>query len=124
MNKEQKKVKRFIELSKKFTKYESEVFTEAEINVLNENSGSFANVESSTGSYITFGSSSELIAINGRELYFAEDGTVMAKDKKEVKKSDKLRAHAEARATVFDEYQEYLELQKDLEKYYEALETL
>lgn len=112
----EEKVKRFLELSKKFSKSAESVFGDDRPKYNTINGCVYSN---SIGYNIT-----DSLSINGREIYIDSDGTVKAKDNKELSRAEKIRAEAEIKATLAEEYDEYIKLQNDLSLYYAVLNNL
>ena len=124
-----KKVAKFLELSKKFSKSEFDVvpqkkeFSDAAYATVTTGSGiqgmqvgsSFLNMPSQN-SFDCF--------IEGRKLYVDKSGNVKAEDEKEVTRAEKIRVNAEAKADLLEEYYEYAELQKELSEYFNVLEKI
>lgn len=107
------KVSRYLNLSKKFQKSEHNIFDKTENNHMN--------------SLLTFGNSYEMVThfvVDGREIYIDDSGTVRAKDKQPITRSEKILAQAKLDASIANEYDEYMKLQQDLESYFKSLENL
>jgi hypothetical protein len=113
-----KQMKRYVELSSKFSKTSEQVFGK-ENNDLNFVSAGSITISSGNG-YLTTTS----FNIDGRELYVDGNGVVKAKDKAPVTRAEKIRAKAEQDAIVADEYDEYLDLRIKLQTYFSSLEKL
>ena len=127
------KVSRFIELSEKFAKGEYDVVPREDDVVPREedvkNTLTFGNTSTfigrSTGSYISTGNINTFICtVDGRELYIDKDGNVKAKDNKKVTRADEIKAEAEIKAQLLEEYYEYKKLMYELKQYFTALEKI
>ncbi len=129
-----KKMARYVELSEKFSKSERDIFTEEELRNSHNNSLSFG-MNSTTGS-ICVGMDNGIhfngygsIYIDGREVYVDEGGNVKAKDeKKPLTRGQRLEAtitlKAKVRATLLDEYDEYIKLRTSLNNYFSGVNEL
>jgi hypothetical protein len=114
-----KQMKRYVELSSKFSKTSEQVFgKESNLNFVG--AGSSLTID---GSYYG-GTLQTSFNIDGRELYVDDSGVVKAKDKAPVTRAEKIRAKAEQDAIVADEYDEYLSLRIKLQTYFSSLEKL
>jgi hypothetical protein len=96
----QNKIKRYVNLSLKFTKKEDDV---VKYDFSSETRNTYVAVGSGTGS-VTYGIPSSF-------------------DEKK-SKAAKIRIDAEEKALLLEEYYEYLELQKDLIKYFNIVDKL
>jgi len=119
-----KKMERFVELSGKFSKSESEVFPNEESrNTLVSNmitSGiSFSN---------TFNNdiilNCDTFVINGKSIYVDENNNVKAKDAKPLTRAEKILAEAHIKAKLSDEFDEYNKLRVELMDYFNACNKL
>ena len=115
-----KKMQRFVELSSKFSKSESEVFSKDEIrNTL---------VSNSNGTYIIGSNSAwancDTFVINGKSIYVDENNNVKAKDAKPLTRAEQILAEAHVKATMSDEFDEYNKLRAELSAYLDAHENL
>ena len=116
-----KKMQRFVELSKRFSKSESEVFTKDDSrNTLVGNSftgtlsiGSISNIA------IT-----DTFVINGKSIYVDEYNNVKAKDAKPLTRAEQILAEAHVKAALSDEFDEYNKLRVELSTYLDAHENL
>ncbi len=113
-----KQIKRYIDLSSKFSKSESDVFP---IN-RGSNTGSISNltIDSSWGG----GTMQINMAIDGRDLFIDDKGVVKARDKQPVTRAEKIRAEAESKAILSDEFDEFQTLRHKLTLYLTSLENL
>jgi len=108
------KVKRFVELSFKFSKSENDVFKPKE----------------SQSNNVSFGwtlcdSSYNLnLQIDGRSLYVDKDGIVKASDNKPVTRAEKILAEAEQQAQLSKEFDEYCKLKESLNEYFKAVDKV
>jgi hypothetical protein len=109
------KIKRFINLSTKFTKCEDQV-VKYELPI---KSGTCI-----AGSGAMYMASSGLPTINGKEIYADDTNYVRVKEKKDKTKADIIRIDAEEKALLLEQYYEYLQLQKDLVEYFGAVDKL
>ena len=128
-----KKMTRYIELSEKFSKTDIEIFpNEERDNLLFSNGTSSMCIGSGS---ITVGALTNHIYLNGtvmidgKEVYVDERGNVKAKDpSKPLTRGEEYKARemskADAKATLIDEYDEYLELRKSLKGYFKGLDNL
>lgn len=115
-----KKMQRFVELSNKFSKSESEVFPKDESrNIL---------VSNSNGAYIIGSNSAwancDTFVINGKSIYVDENNNVKAKDAKPLTRAEQILAEAHVKATMSDEFDEYNKLRAELSAYLDAHENL
>lgn len=117
-----KKMQRFVELSAKFSKSESEVFPKDESrNTLDSNSNG-AYIIGSNGSGIW--SNCDTFVINGKSIYVDENNNVKAKDAKPLTRAEQILAEAHVKATLSDEFDEYNKLRAELSAYLDAHENL
>ena len=139
MEKVTNKVIRFIELSEKFSKSLSQVFpNDAEVGMT---SGGYATLTGfSNGGYATLTGFSNggpcyagpstltvtgTLVLNGREIYVDErTGEVKSKDNKPWTRADEIRAKAEIKAKLSDEFDEYNKLRNELSEYFSALKKI
>lgn len=115
-----KKMQRFVELSNKFSKSESEVFPKDEsrnILVSNSNSAYIIGSNSAWANCDTF-------VINGKSIYVDENNNVKAKDAKPLTRAEQILAEAHIKATMSDEFDEYNKLRAELSAYLDAHENL
>lgn len=117
------KVTRFIELSNKFSKSIADVFPIDNSNHHSYISGPSHMLTVNGSGSITWNQMCSSIVIDGRELYI-EDGVVKAKDKKVITRADTIRAEAEAKAQLSDEFDEYNKLRFELAEYFAALKKI
>ena len=115
-----KKMQRFVELSNKFSKLESEVFPKDESrNIL---------VSNSNGAYIIGSNSAwancDIFVINGKSIYVDENNNVKAKDAKPLTRAEQILAEAHVKAKLSDEFDEYNKLRAELSAYLDAHENL
>jgi hypothetical protein len=110
-----KQMKRYVELSSKFSKTSDQVFGKENNDI---------NFVSANGSYTIGTTMQTSFNIDGRELYVDDNGVVKAKDKSPVTRAEKIRAKAEQDAIFADEYDEYLSLGIKLQTYFSSLEKL
>lgn len=102
----QEKITRFIELSKKFSKQEDEVFTADELKPVSFNGCITANgciTTSGTMSFITTTSDSKVVTPTRSEIIIDQ---------------------AASRAALSDDFDEFLYLQQELENYFEELNNI
>ena len=129
------KVARYVELSTKFSKNESDIFTQEELSG-SYNPNGYGTVINGSGN-IMMGSSDcfsvnfgGTVILDGKEIYVDEKtGQVKAKDpKKPLTRGEQLQAaamaKAEGRAKLLDEYDEYLRLRTQLKGYIRGVEEL
>jgi hypothetical protein len=124
------KVTRFIELSNKFSKSWKDLYPDDKTSGLlkfNSNqyltvdSGSYANISSISNTFMVSGN----FVINGKEIYIDEQGNVKAKDAKtEWTRADEIRAEAEIKAKLADEFDEFNKLKNELAEYFTALKKI
>ena len=138
-----KKMARYVELSRKFSKSERDVFTEEELKggVLVSDSGTFTvsgGMGTAMGSgTITMSDVSNHIAlqVNGtlivgdREIYIDKSGNVKSRNpKKPLTRGEMFELNtmvkAKERATLLDEYDEYRKLRTSLNKYFDGANDL
>lgn len=122
-----KKMTRFVELSAKFSKNESELFTKlnnkgqhlyatGNLTCGSGNSGNWvpANTVSVSGTFL----------LNGKEIYIDANGNVRAKDHKELTRGEQIEAEAKALSILSDEFDEYNKLRYELKNYLDALNKI
>jgi len=125
MEKKIEKVLRFIELSKKFSKSEYEVVPkEGEEKFSATLIGTMSTGNLGYSSYSIGNAIGMNVCLEGRELYIEKDGTVKAKDQKTVTRVDSIKAMAEAKVKLLEEYWEFLKLQFELQEYFTALKKI
>lgn len=124
-----KKMARYVELSQKFSKTERDLFSEEEL----RNSHINSRMVTSNGSIaIDLDSGMQFngtFHIEGREVYIDEKGNVKAKDEKTpLTRGQQLEAVAmvkvKVRATLLDEYDEYVKLRTSLKSYFDGVDKL
>jgi hypothetical protein len=116
-----KKIERLVSLSLKFSKSEREVIGDPEAGkntLLGCGTFSTANWQMCSSQV------SMKFQIDGRELFVDTDGAVKAKDNKRVTSAEKIRLDAEVRATLSEEFDEYVKLQQDLSEYFNAINKI
>lgn len=113
----QQKVHRFIELSKKFSLEAKDIFEPIK-NYSNNIITLSGFSDGNTWSVSTNNS------VDGREVYIDTDGIVKAKDDKPLSRAESILAEATIQAQLSNDFDEYIELQKDLEEYFTALNKL
>ena len=124
MEKIAKKVARLLELSGKFTKSFDEIFPNEDNHRGLVTCGSFTSADN--GYHINNGKSNTLmvtghLVLNGREIYVDDNGDVRSKDNKPFTRADEIRAKAEIKAKISDEFDEYNKLRNELSNYFSAL---
>ncbi len=126
------KVLRYLELSSKFSKTWNELYPNDKQSY---SSGtirisSLPSISDGSGMYLSSSSSNTLMVsgnfvINGKEIYVDEQGNVKAKDAKTViTRADEIRAEAEIKAKIADEFDEYNNLKYELNEYFKALKKI
>ena len=120
---------RYVELSEKFSKSERDIFTQEEMRDTYVNSPSFGHDSFSIGSHSIGLNFNGQIHIDGREIYVDEKGVVRAKDEKRpLTRGQQLEATAiirlKQRATLLDEYDEYIKLRTSLNSYFNGVDKL
>lgn len=119
-----KKMTRYVELSEKFSKGLSDIFTPEELN--NNLSGSIYV----TGTDNNIGYSNISLSVNGtfvldgKEIYVDKDGNVKSRDNTELTRADQIKAKALIRAILSDEYDEYIKLRNALKGYFNGANNL
>ena len=124
------KVLRYIELSSKFSKTWNELYPNDKQNYssgtirisnLPHYSDTIGICASSSNTLMVSGN----FVINGKEIYVDEQGNVKAKDTKTViTRADEIRAEAEIKAKIADEFDEYNNLKYELNDYFKALKKI
>jgi len=116
-----KQMKRYVELSHKFSKTSEQVFgKESNLTTVGLTAGATLSIDNSYYGAVATTSWN----IDGRELYIDDLGNVKAKDKQPVTRAEKIRAKAEQDAIVAEEWDEYLDLRIKLQTYFTSLEKL
>ena len=103
-----KKMERFVELSGKFSKSESEVFMKEESrNTLVSNTiiGGFSSDNTFNNGIIL---NCDTFVINGKSIYVDENNNVKAKDAKPLTRAEQILAEAHIKAKLSDEFDEYI----------------
>ena len=119
-----KKMQRFVELSAKFSKLESDVFPKNESQnslINNMHSGSLCI---SNGNGITINPDYHALVINGKSIYVDEYNNVKAKDATPLTRAEKILAEAEIKARLSNEFDEYNKLRNELSIFLNAHENL
>lgn len=106
-----KKMERFIELSKKFSNTENDLFPK-------EGNSSFSEFK------FRIFDMADTVSVKGRSLYITEDGTVKAKDDKPLSRAEEIRAKADLEAKISNEFDEYLKLQESLSTFLKSFISL
>lgn len=121
-----KKMQRFVKLSSKFSKSESEVFPKDESRNTLTVSNSFTGTLSigNTGNLAWANSNCDTFVINGKSIYVDENNNVKAKDAKPLTRAEQILAEAHVKATMSDEFDEYNKLRAELSAYLDAHENL
>ena len=133
-----KKMARYVELSKKFSKTDSDLFTIEELHaahVMSNNVGVSGTATLSTGgTYFTVTNSASIsiegvMLLNGKEIFVDEKGNVKSKDpSKPLTRGEQLEASSmvtlKERGKLLDEYDEYLKLRRNLTEYFNGLNKL
>ena len=118
-----KKMQRFVELSKKFSKSELEVFPKDDShNTLISNTFTGTLVISNTGNNAS--ANYDTFVINGKSIYVDEYNNVKAKDAKPLTRAEQILAEAHVKAALSDEFDEYNKLRVELSTYLDAHENL
>lgn len=118
-----KKMQRFVKLSSKFSKSESEVFPKDE----SRNTLTVSNGTLSIGNTVNLAwakSNCDTFVINGKSIYVDENNNVKAKDAKPLTRAEQILAEAHVKATMSDEFDEYNKLRAELSAYLDAHENL
>ncbi len=119
-----KKMQRFVELSAKFSKLESDVFPKNESQnslINNMHSGSLC-ISNSNG--ITINPDYHALVINGKSIYVDEYNNVKAKDATPLTRAEKILAEAEIKSRLSNEFDEYNKLRNELSIFLNAHENL
>lgn len=117
-----KKMQRFVELSKKFSKSESEVFPKDDSR--NTLVGNLFTGTLNIGSINSAWSNCDTFVINGKSIYVDEYNNVKAKDAKPLTRAEQILAEAHVKASLSDEFDEYNKLRVELSTYLDAHENL
>lgn len=125
-----KKMTRFVELSSKFSKNESDLFTRGDSSRA-QNFESGGIYVSGSGSYGTSNwvpansfSVNGGFLLNGKEIYVDKNGDVKARDNKPLTRGEQIEAEAKALSIVSDEFDEYNKLRAELSLYFSALNKI
>ena len=122
------KVKRFVELSAKFSKSESDIFPNKKEMGYSTGSINFVNGGGSFNSVTTFTTDTMYVngnfVLNGREIYIDRNGEIRTKDNKPLTRGEQFQAEAKALALVSDEFDEYNNLRSVLGEYFSALNKI
>ena len=126
------KMARYIELVEQFSKNETDIFTEEEINstrnngtlTFSNNGDCFVSVGAAFGAVINGG-----LVVDGKEIYVDDKGDVKSRDsKKSLTRGEQLKANAmvavEKRAILMDEWEEFHKLRKQLKDYFGGAKNL
>jgi len=123
-------MQRFVELSAKFSKSESDVFPkdESHSNLLVTNNSFGTLVIGNTGNtgYAGNGpwSNCDTFVINGKSIYVDENNNVKAKDATPLTRAEQILAEAEIKARLSNEFDEYNKLRNELITFLDAHENL
>ena len=119
-------MQRFVELSSKFSKSESEVFPKDESRNTLTVSNTFTGTLSigNTGNLVLGNSNCDTFVINGKSIYVDENNNVKAKDAKPLTRAEQILAEARVKVTMSDEFDEYNKLRAELSAYLDAHENL
>jgi len=101
------KVKRFLELSVKFSKTMEELFPQK------------GNNNITIGNYTTM-LTDLVLSVESRKCYVDKEGFVKAEDNKPLTLAQKILAEAEKQAIVANEFDEYVSLRNELGEYFES----
>ena len=115
-------MQRFVELSSKFSKSESEVFPKDVLRNIVSNTLTGTLVIGNTGN--SAWANCDTFVINGKSIYVDENNNVKAKDAKPLTRAEKILAEAHVKATMSDEFDEYNKLRAELSAYLDAHENL
>lgn len=122
------KMKRFVELSAKFSKTESDVFPKKPTNEGNYLTFSTGGGNNWSASPVGLGSNtlhvSGTFVLNGKEIFVDGSGNVRAKDNKELTRGERIEAEARALAMLSDEFDEYNSLRYLLTDYFRVVNKL
>lgn len=119
------KIKRFLELSKIFSKTEEDLFGSEEIEYLNINSTGNLSVSGNatlTSLYVNTPYSS--LQIDGRNIVIGRDGILRAEDNKPLTRAEKIILDAKIEAKLSEDYDEYIVLQNNLQEYFKVVDKL
>lgn len=119
-------MQRFVELSAKFSKSESDVFPkdESRSNLLVTNNSFGTLVIGNTGNGPWSNSNCDTFVINGKSIYVDENNNVKAKDTKPLTRAEQILAEAEIKARLSNEFDEYNNLRNELSTFLNAHENL
>jgi hypothetical protein len=119
-----KKMQRFVELSAKFSKLESDVFpkNESQNSLINNMHSGTLCISNSNG--ITINPDYYALVINGKSIYVDEYNNVKAKDATPLTRAEKILAEAEIKARLSNEFDEYNKLRNELSIFLNAHENL
>ena len=119
-----KKMQRFVELSAKFSKSESDVFpkNESQNSLINNMHSGTLCISNSNG--ITINPDYYALVINGKSIYVDEYNNVKAKDATPLTRAEKILAEAEIKARLSNEFDEYNKLRNELSIFLNAHENL
>jgi hypothetical protein len=117
-----KKMKRFVELSNRFSKSELDVFPVKNDNVFASNGTGTLTMGTSNG--YTIGNYGDALVINGKSIYVDENNKVKAKDSKPLTRAEQILAEAEIKAKLSDEFDEYNKLRNELSTFLDAHENI
>lgn len=115
-------MQRFVELSSKFSKSESEVFPKDVLRNIVSNTLTGTLVIGNTGNGVW--SNCDTFVINGKSIYVDENNNVKAKDAKPLTRAEQILAEAHVKAIMSDEFDEYNKLRAELSAYLDAHENL
>ena len=115
-------MQRFVELSNKFSKSESEIFPKDELRNIVSNTLTGRLVIGNTGN--SAWANGDTFVINGKSIYVDENNNVKAKDAKPLTRAEQILAEAHVKATMSDEFDEYNKLRAELSAYLDAHENL
>lgn len=124
-----KKMTRFVELSTKFSKQESDLFKKSNNGNLSLGYNSGTALINSTGSQNSWSpvatiSVSGTFILNHKEIYVDGNGNVRARDNKPLTRGEQIEAEAKALAIMSDEFDEYNNLRVELSNYFSALNKI
>jgi hypothetical protein len=118
------KVSRFIELSNKFSKKLSDIFPDEQqtytIGTINSGYGCSGYLSGENNTLSINGN----LLLNNKDIYVDENGQVKAKDHSPITRADNIRAKAELKAILSDEFDEYCLLQNELGNFFKALNKI
>ncbi len=117
-----KKMQRFVELSNKFSKSESDLFPK------DEKPNSFGTLVMGTNNGYTISNSifgqCDTFIINGKSIYVDENNNVKAKDATPLTRAEIILAEAEIKAKMSNEFDEYNILKTELSTFLNSHENL